>query len=100
VNSTLIGQSPARESAAKFCVVCKVVEGTLKKSGVVVFDVNQKTGKKYAKCRKCKAYADEISNPKTNQKVRPFIPALYPMTFSALLYAISQRKGGISLSSF
>jgi hypothetical protein len=70
--SALIAQSLARESTSKKCPCCKGVEGARKRTGVLVeFDVNPKslTGKKYALCRKCKAYADEVNNPKQNAKV-------------------------------
>jgi hypothetical protein len=58
--STLIAQSPARESVLKRCSRCKCVEGTRKQSGVVVvFDVNPRNRKRYAKCRSCMKDSDE-----------------------------------------
>jgi hypothetical protein len=61
--STLIAQSPAGESVLKRCSRHKCVEGTVKKSGVlVVFDVNPKTGNKYAKCRSCMKDGDESNS--------------------------------------
>jgi hypothetical protein len=101
--STLIGQSPARESAAKVCPVCKGVEGMRKKSGVFVeFDVNPKNGKKYAQFQKCKAYNDEIKNARKNGKVSyPNNPAKqFPMTcptkieasFTHLLQLVGFRR--------
>jgi hypothetical protein len=69
--STLIGQSPSRDSAPKICSKNKCVEGTLKNGALVVFDVNSTTGNKYACCRKCKAYVHEIGYPKVS------IPLIY-----------------------
>jgi hypothetical protein len=68
--STLVGQSPSSESVLKRCSRCRCIEGSRKKSGVLVeFDLNSKTGKMYSSCQRCKAYADEIGNPRTNTKV-------------------------------
>jgi hypothetical protein len=82
--STLIAQSPARDSLPKICSRCKGVERTRKKGGVVVFDLNPKTGNTYAHCRSCKAYVNEISNPKNNPKNNlkvSYIQAKSPMKY-------------------
>jgi hypothetical protein len=71
--TTLIAQSPSRDSEPNICSRNKCVEGTLKNGALVVFDVNPKTGNKYAKCRKCKAYADELGNPKVRTLFKPNI---------------------------
>ncbi len=57
---TPIPQSTARASVVKKCARCKLVEGTLMKSGVtVIFDENPRNGTTYATCRRCKKYLDE-----------------------------------------
>ena len=72
--STLIAQSPAQKKVPKKCSRCRYVEGTRKSGVLVEFDINLKTGKKYASCRSCKAW-DDTHNPKKNLKVSPLIQA-------------------------
>lgn len=84
--TTLIAQSPSRDSEPKICSRNKCVEGTRKKSGeVVVFDVNPRNQKKYAKCRSCMKDSDE-----TNAKVSyPTIQAIFPNDILHQLPAMS-----------
>jgi hypothetical protein len=62
--TTLIAQSPTRTSVTKRCSRCQYFEGARKSGEVVVFNVNPRNQKKYAKCRSCMKNNDE-----TNAKV-------------------------------
>ena len=60
-DSTLMAQSPARESVAKACSRCKRVEGTRTKSGTLVeFDIKPSNGQKFAQCRSCRDYGNDF----------------------------------------
>jgi hypothetical protein len=52
---------------------CK--EGFVKNGEIVVFDINPRTGSKFAQCRACKTYVNNVSNPLNNplnnKKVSP-----------------------------
>lgn len=76
--STLIDESPRPETTLKKCVTCKKIEWSRNRRGVlVVFDLNPKNDKKFAKCQNCKAYNDDITNCKVSQ---PTARATSPMT--------------------
>ena len=63
-DSTLIERLCARHN-------CK--EGCVKNGEIVVFDINPRTGNKFAQCRACKTYVNNVSNhvnnPRNNKKV-------------------------------
>ena len=78
--ATLIQESPGQKTVPKKCSRCRYVEGTRRNGVLVLFDINLKTGKKYASCRSCKAYND-THNPKNSLKVRILFKLIFPMTY-------------------